>query len=118
VLGGLAGGRGDGPDAVLEGGDPLLEHGRGGVHDPRVDVPEALEREQVGGVLGVLEDVRAGLVDGHRASARDGVRPLAGVDREGVESELLLALHRASVDLRAKRLGNRTSRRDSLEFPG
>ena len=36
-------------------GEALLEHVPGRVHDPRVDVARHLEREQVGGVLGVVE---------------------------------------------------------------
>ena len=46
----------------------------GRVHDPRVDVAELLEREQVRGVLGVVEDVGRGLVDRQRAGAGGGVR--------------------------------------------
>ena len=33
-------------DAALERGDPLLEDVRRRVHDPRVDVPELLQREE------------------------------------------------------------------------
>jgi hypothetical protein len=40
------------------------------------------EREQVGGVLGVVEDVRRGLVDRHRARLRGRVDGLACVERE------------------------------------
>jgi hypothetical protein len=50
------------PDAVATAPMPFssaaIEHGRGRVHDARVDVPEPLQREQVRCVLGVLEDLR------------------------------------------------------------
>ena len=45
VLRRLAGGGRHGADAVLEGGDALLEHRHRRVHDARVDVAEALQRE-------------------------------------------------------------------------
>ena len=56
----------DGADAALERGHPLLEHVLGRVHDPRVDVARHLQGEEIGGVLGVVEDVRRRLVDRHR----------------------------------------------------
>ena len=58
--------------AALERGDPLLEDVGGGVHDAGVDVAELLEREEVGAVLGGVEDVGGGLVDGHRARLGGG----------------------------------------------
>ena len=74
-------------DAAFERGNPLLEGGGGRVHDPGVDVAEALQGEELGGVVGVLEDVGRGLIDRHRARAGGRVGPLPGVDREGVEAE-------------------------------
>ena len=44
-------------DAALQRSHALLEHGRGGVHDARVDVAEALQAEQGCGVVGVFENV-------------------------------------------------------------
>ena len=93
VLGRLPGRRCHRSDAILERGDPLLEHRHGRVHDARVDVPEPLQREEVRRVLGVLEDVRARLVDRHRAAAGDGIGTLAGVDGEGLEAVLPVFLH-------------------------
>ena len=52
-------------DAALERGEALLQHVVRRVHDAGVDVAQFLEREQVGGVLGV-ELVGRGLVDRHR----------------------------------------------------
>ena len=71
----------DRADPALEARDPLLERRDGRVAEPRVDVPVLLQREQVGGVLGVLEHERRRLVDrdGARAGGRVGAR--AGVDR-------------------------------------
>ena len=60
---------GERADAAFERGHALLEHVRGGVHDARVDVAELLEGEQIGGVRGILEDVRSGLVNGNGAGA-------------------------------------------------
>ncbi len=90
VLRGLAGRGGDRPDAVLQRGDPLLEHPGRRVHDPAVDVAEPLQREQVGRVVGVLEHVGAGLVDRHRAAAGDRVRALPRVDGQRVQPEPLV----------------------------
>ena len=88
--GGLAGGGHDRADAALELGEALLEHVPGRVHDPRVDVPGNLQREQIGGVLGVVEDVGARLVDRDRAGFRGGVGGLAPVqgDRLGSQADV------------------------------
>ena len=67
----------------------LLEHIGGGVHDARVDVAELLEREQSGGVRGILEDVRRGLVDGHGAREAGLIGRVAGV--QGARGEAHLA---------------------------
>ena len=75
------------PTPPSSGGDPLLEGGGGRVHDPGVDVAEALQGEELGGVVGVLEDVRGRLVDRHRPGAGGGVGPLPGVDRQRGEAE-------------------------------
>ena len=87
VLRGLSRRGGQTADALLERGDPLLEGGGGRVHDPRVDVAEPLQREELGGVVGVLEDVGRRLIDRHRPRAGDRVGPLPGMDGQGVESE-------------------------------
>ena len=77
----------EGRHAALERGDALLEHVRGRVHDPGVDVPELLEPEQARGVRGVVEHVAGRGVDRHRARVRGRVRLLAGVQGEGLGSE-------------------------------
>ncbi len=86
--GGLSGGRRAGSEAALERRDALLEDVPRRVHDARVDVARHLEREQVGGVLGVVELVRRRLVDRHCACLRGRVRGLTAVqgDRLGALS--------------------------------
>ena len=66
-LRGLARGRPDGGSASFERGDTLFQHVDGGVHDAGVDVAEFLEPEQAGAVVGVIEHVARGGVDGHGA---------------------------------------------------
>ena len=56
----LSAGQSEARHAALERRDALLEDVGGGIHDPGVDVPELLEREEPRGVAGVLEVVGAG----------------------------------------------------------
>jgi hypothetical protein len=74
-------------DAALERRHALLEDVGRGVHDPGVDVSELLEREEPGGVIGVLEVVGAGGVDrdGARAGGRIGL--LSGVEGQRLGEE-------------------------------
>ena len=69
-------------EPTLERGDALLEHVPRRVHDPRVDVPRHGQREQVGGVLGVVEHERRRLVDRHRPRLRRRVRRLPAVESD------------------------------------
>ena len=92
----LAAGGADGADAALERRDALLEHGDGGVRDPRIDVAGALEIEQRGGMIDVAEDVGRRLVDRHRARAEDRVRMLARMQAERVEFQEFGVGHRKS----------------------
>ena len=69
--------------------DALLDGVLCGIHDPRVDVARLGQREQVGGVLGVVEDVGRRLVDRDRAGVRGRIRLLAAV--EGDRLGMLLA---------------------------
>src|SRR6185437_1155397 len=66
-------------------GDALLQHVGGRVHQPGVDVAQLAEREQVGRVLGVLEDERAGPVDGYGPGAGGRVGLGAAVQAEGLK---------------------------------
>ena len=92
---GHAGGRRERPHPALEHRHALLEGGVGRVDDARVGVAEAVEVEQVGRVLRVLEDVGRRLVDRLRARAGGRVDALAGVDLQRVEAERALDRQRA-----------------------
>ena len=79
----------------------LLQHVAGRVHDAGVDVAELLEREQVGGVLGVAELVGGGLVDRHRDGAGGGIGAPAGVQHEGLGDCLLLTVMKEPLQRRS-----------------
>ena len=81
-------------DTTVELREPLFEHIRRRVHQPRVDVPELLEREQVRRVLAALELIGGGLMDRHRARARGRVGHLAAVEGDGFGA---IVRHRASI---------------------
>ena len=103
----LAGSNRAGRDTALEGGDALLHHVPGRVHDARVDVARHGQREQVGRVLGVVELVARGLVDRDRNGLRRRVRALTRVKYEGLRLEighrLLLCAYRRRVPVRGVR---------------
>ncbi len=81
----LARGRGQGPDAALQLGHALLQHGRGGVHDPGVDVSRHFQVEEGRAVLRAVEHVAGGLVDGYGAALRIRIRRVAPVEGDGLE---------------------------------
>lgn len=66
--------------------DALFQHVGGGVHDARVDVAGHLEVEQVGAMLGTVEGIGHGLVDGHGGRLGGGVGRVAGVDGQGFDA--------------------------------
>ena len=76
--------------AALERRHLAFERSLGGVHDAGVDVAEGAQRKKVGGVLHVVEDVGRGLIDRRDARARRGVRRLAGMQRQRVETRCSL----------------------------
>jgi hypothetical protein len=84
-LRGLPGGVSERPDAAFEGGDPLLQDVGRRVHDPRVDVAELLQSEEVGGVVRVVEDVGGCLVDRDGAGAGGRIHLLPGMEGQGLE---------------------------------
>ena len=55
----------------------------------RVDVSEVLQGEEVGGVLGILENERGRGIDGHRPGAGLGIGSLSGVYRHGCRTRSL-----------------------------
>ena len=96
---GLPAGHRERRDAALERGDALLERVLRRVHDPRVDVAELGQREEVGGVLGVAELVRGRRVDRQRAGAGGRVGAGAGVDLPGLEAPALGVAHAPFLSL-------------------
>ena len=88
-FGGLAGGGGQRGRSPFERGHPLLEDIRRRVHDAGVDVAEFLQGKEPGGMIGVLEDVGGGLVDGNGARSGRGIGLLPGMHGKGCEMLLL-----------------------------
>ena len=76
---------------VLQRRDALLEHRGRRVADAGVDVAVLLELEELRGGVGVVEHVGGGLVDRHRARARQRVGHVPGVEHAGLEAELRAA---------------------------
>ena len=84
--------------AAFERGEALFENVGGGIAQPRVNIAQFLQREEIGGVFGVAELVAGGLVDRRRHGAGGRIGPPAGVkdnglgplgfDRHGVSSNL------------------------------
>ncbi len=68
--------------AAFEGRNALLKDVGRGVHDARVDVAELLQGEEPPGMVGIVKDIRGGLVNRHGAGARSGVGDLTGVHAE------------------------------------
>ncbi|OIQ75475.1 hypothetical protein GALL_428610 [mine drainage metagenome] len=77
--------RADRADAAFQRREPFLEHRRGRVGNPGIDVPSAFQIEQRRGMLGILKDVGSGLIDRDCTSARHGIRMLAGMEAQGVK---------------------------------
>ena len=84
----MAGGDGKRGRAAFERGDALFEHRLGRIHDARVDVAERLQREQIGGVFDVVEDIGGRLVDRRDARAGRRIGLGAGMERQGVETRI------------------------------
>eukprot|EP00906_Rhabdomonas_costata_P008898 RCo012629 len=79
---------------ALQRGHPLLEHIRGGVHDPGVDVAKLLQTEKPRGVLVAVEDVGRGGVDRRGTGLRRGGGGLSGVQLQRLELRGALRLFR------------------------
>ena len=74
--------------AALQQGDPLLQHVLRGVHDPRVDVAQLLQGEEVRRPLGAREHVRARPINRHPARCRR-IDLLPAVHREGLDPQFI-----------------------------
>ena len=90
--GGLTGRVSERATAAFEGGDALLEHVGGRIHDPRVDVTQFFKGKEISGMLGVAKHEAAGLVDRNGAGAGGGIRSLPCM--EGFGAEALGSRHR------------------------
>ena len=66
-------------------GNALFEDVVGRIHDPRIDVAQLLQGEEIGGVLRGVKDVGCGAVDGDAAGFGGGVRLMAAVKAKGFE---------------------------------
>ena len=67
------------PHPALKGGDPLLQHIIGRVHDARVDIAGFAQREQIGRVLGILKLITRSVVNRNGSAARRWVGDLSCV---------------------------------------
>src|SRR6185437_11555246 len=72
--------------AALERRDALFQHGVGRVADAGIDVAERLQPEQRGGVIGIVEHERRGLIDRRRPGAGGGIGLRARMHGEGRKS--------------------------------
>ena len=88
----LAARRGQAGYAAFERRHPLFENIGSGVHNAGVDVAEFLQRKQIGGVVGIVENERTGLVDGDRTGVAGGVGRVAGVKAAGGKTHLSIRL--------------------------
>ena len=70
---GGAGGHGQGGHAALQGRNALFKDILGGVGQAAVNIARVPQSEAVGGVLGVMEHIGGGGVDGHRAGVGGGI---------------------------------------------
>jgi hypothetical protein len=86
----MAGGDGKCGRATFEGRNLCFQYRLRRVHDACIDVAEGAEREEIGGVLHILEDEGGGLVDRRDAGARCRVRCRARVKRQRVEARGLV----------------------------
>lgn len=86
----LSAGRGYQTNTALQRGDTFLERGNRGVANAAVDTAEFLEREQVGGIIGVFEDEARCLLDRDGSGPGGGIRLPAAVQRSGSESPLMI----------------------------
>jgi hypothetical protein len=96
--GGLSGGERQPAHAPIERGQALLQHVVGGIHQARIDEAEFLQREKIGGVLRILEDITGSGVDGNGPRRGSGVWFLTGMQSQRAESGLAFRVwHESSL---------------------
>ena len=104
VDGSCAGGHCQRGDTALERGNALLKDILGGVGQAAIDVAGILEAKTVCGVLGVMENIGSGLVDGHRTGIGDGIGLLlADVQLKGLKMQFTLAHDKILISVFCKR---------------
>ena len=96
---------------AFEGGDTLLEHVGGRIHDPRINITQLLEAEKIGRMFRVAELVAGSLVNryGTRPGRRVGF--LASVEGFGSEFHRVRRVISDDFDNKTSDLGTMTARR-------
>src|SRR5581483_9968615 len=89
-LRGLSARRRERRHAAFESRHALLENVRGGIHNPRINVPELLQSEQRCRMFRVIKRERCALINGHRARMAGGVGRVSGVQTSSGEAHLAL----------------------------
>ena len=82
----LAAGKGQPRRAAVERRKPLFQHVGRGVHQPRVDIAELAQAEEVRRMFRVVKDIARRGVDRHGAGGRGGIGRLAGVQCQGADT--------------------------------
>ena len=77
--------------AAFKRREPLLQHGIGRIHHPRIHIAEGLKVEKTRGMVRAVEYIGRGLVDRCRTRPRSCVRHLARVQTERFESEFAVS---------------------------
>ncbi len=72
--------------AAFQRCDALFQHRGGRIADARIDVAERLQSEQRGGMVGIVEHERCGLIDRRHPRAGGGIGLRAGMHGEGRKS--------------------------------
>ena len=81
-------------NATFESGNAFFENALGAVGDASIDVTGILQGKTVSGMLCVMEHVRSGLVNRHRAGIGCGVCVfLANVELKSFKMEFVLCCH-------------------------
>ena len=86
----------DRADAVFQRRQPLFQHRRRRIGDARVNVTRAFQVEQAGGVIRIVEHVRGGLINWHRARAGDRIGMLARMQAQRLEGRRFRSGHTSS----------------------
>src|SRR5205807_4110284 len=78
--------------AALQRGNTLLKGGSSGVHDTSVDIAEALQSEEVGGVVCIVKDKRSCLIYRNCPGAGGWFGSLPCMDGKGVKAKDVVAV--------------------------